>query len=80
MRSRSVVAGLVVFGIGVLTALVVLSRLVFPDAPVAPILWFLAMLTGLGFAILLFWLWLQSRRRRRAVRQAVADPRSSSLT
>lgn len=78
MRSRSVLVGLVLFAVGVLTALLVLSRLVFPDAPVVPILWFLAMLTGLGFAVLLLWLWVQSRRRRRAVRSAVADPRSAN--
>jgi hypothetical protein len=80
MRNRSVVVGLVVFGLGVLTALVILSRLVFEAAPVMPVLWFLAMLSGVGFALLLFWLWMQSRRRRQAVRAAVAGPRSSTLT
>jgi multisubunit Na+/H+ antiporter MnhB subunit len=76
MRSRSVLAGLVIFALGVITALLVLSHLVFEQAPVLPVLWFLAMLSGVGFAVLLFWLWLQSRRRRRSVRAAVADPRS----
>ncbi len=80
MRSRSVVIGLVLFAVGVLTALLVLSRLITDQAPVLPILWFLAMLSGVGFAVLLLWLWVQSRRRRRAVRQAVADPRSSTPT
>lgn len=76
MRSRSVLAGLVIFALGVITALLVLSHLVFEQAPVLPVLWFLAMLSGVGFAVLLFWLWLQSRRRRRSVQAAVADPRS----
>lgn len=80
MRSRSVVTGLVVFGAGVLIALLVLSRLVFDAAPVVPVLWFLAMLSGVGFAILLLWLWQQSRRRRTAVREAAAAPRSSNPT
>ena len=80
MRNRSVTIGLALFGLGVLTALLVLSQLVFDAVPVAPILWFLAMLTGVGFAVLLLWLWMQSRRRRKAVRAAVADPRSSTLT
>ena len=51
MRSRSVLIGLVVFGAGVLAALVVLSRLVVSQAPVLPVLWFLSMLSGVGFAI-----------------------------
>ena len=80
MRNRSVTIGLALFALGVLTALLVLSQLVFDAVPVAPILWFLAMLTGVGFAVLLMWLWMQSRRRRKAVRAAVADPRSSTLT
>lgn len=81
MRSKSVIAGLVIFALGVLVALLVLSRLVFDAAPVLPVLWFLAMLSGVGFAILLAWLWAQSRRRRSEVRAAVdADPRSSNLT
>lgn len=78
MRNRSVVLGLVIFALGVLTALLVLSQLVVDAVPVAPILWFLAMLTGVGFALLLMWLWMQSRRRRKTVRAAVADPRSST--
>lgn len=80
MRNRSVIVGLALFALGVLTALLVMSQLIFDAVPVAPILWFLAMLTGVGFAVLLLWLWLQSRRRRKAVRAAVADPRSSTLT
>lgn len=80
MRSRALTTGLILFGVGVVTALVVLSRLVVDSAPVIPVLWFLAMLSGVGFAVLLFWLWLQSRRRRNAVRAAVTDPRSSTLT
>ena len=75
MRSRSVSIGLVIFGAGVAVCLLVLSRLVFDDAPVLPVLWFLAMLSGVGFALLLGWLWVQSRRRRRAVRQAAYGPR-----
>lgn len=81
MRSRSVTVGVVVFGVGVLVALLVLSRLVVDSAPVVPVLWFLAMLSGVGFAILLLWLWQQSRRRRAAVRAAAEnDPRSSNRT
>jgi len=80
MRSRSVLIGLVVFGAGVLAALVVLSRLVVSQAPVMPVLWFLSMLSGVGFAILLLWLWLQSRRRRAAVRTAMTAPHSSTRT
>lgn len=80
MRSRGVLIGLSLFGAGVVITLVVLSRLVIDSAPVVPVLWFLAMLSGVGFAILLFWLWRQSRRRRKAVRQALADPRSSTPT
>lgn len=78
MRNRSVTVGLVIFGLGVVTALLVVSHLVFDAVPVAPVLWFLAMLTGVGFALLLLWLWLQSRRRRKAVRVAAADLRSSN--
>ena len=80
MRSRTVVVGVVLFAVGVLTALLVLARLVTDAVPVIPVLWFLAMLSGVGFAILLLWLWLQSRRRRRAIRSAVSDPRSSNPT
>lgn len=71
MRS-GVIVGLVVFGFGVLTTLLVLTGVAIP------VLWFLAMLSGVGFALLLFWLWWQSRRRRKAVRAAVAAPRSST--
>ncbi|MCU0298323.1 MAG: hypothetical protein MUF33_07355 [Candidatus Nanopelagicales bacterium] len=71
MRNRSVAVGLGLFAAGVLVAVVVLSRLVFEQAPVLPVLWFLAMLSGVGFAILLGWLWVQSRRRRREIRGAV---------
>lgn len=72
MRNRWVTVGLLVFGAGILVAVVVLSRLVFEQAPVLPVLWFLAMLSGVGFAILLGWLWVQSRRRRRQIRAAVS--------
>ena len=75
MRNRSVIAGLVLFGTEILITLLVLSRLVFDAAPVLPVLWFLAMLSGVGFAMLLGWWWVQSRRRRRAVRQAAYGPR-----
>jgi len=80
MRSRGVTIGLPIFGAGVLTTLLVLSRLVVDSAPVVPVLWFLAMLSGVGFALLLFWLWLQSRRRRKIVRSAIAAPHSSTRT
>lgn len=80
MRSRSVVVGLALFGLGLLAAAVVLSKLVFDAAPVLPVLWFLAMLSGVGFAVLLGWLWMQSRRRRRVIDTAVTDPRSSNPT
>ena len=80
MRNRSVLVGLVLFAAGVAVALLVLSRLVYDGAPVMPVLWFLAMLSGVGFAILLGWLWVQSRRRRRAVSASVADLRSSNRT
>ena len=79
MRS-GVTIDLALFGAGVVVSLLVLSRLVVDSAPVIPVLWFLAMLSGVGFAVLLMWLWVQSRRRRRAVRSAVADPRSSTRT
>ncbi len=78
MRNRSVLIGLVLFAAGVVTALLVLSQLVVDAVPVAPILWFVAMLSGVGFALLLLWLWLQSRRRRKAVRSAVTDLHSST--
>ena len=58
----------------------VLSRLVYEGAPVIPVLWFLAMLSGVGFAILLGWLWIQSRRRKRMIWSSVAAPRSSNPT
>ncbi|MEZ5187009.1 MAG: hypothetical protein R2720_14800 [Candidatus Nanopelagicales bacterium] len=80
MRSRSVLAGLVLFLLGILAAALVLSHLVFDQAPVLPVLWFLAMLSGLGFAVLLGWLWAQSRRRRRTVRAAASELRSSNPT
>ncbi|MEZ5118848.1 MAG: hypothetical protein R2686_02955 [Candidatus Nanopelagicales bacterium] len=80
MRSRSVLVGLVLFAAGILAAAVVLSKLVFDAAPVLPVLWFLAMLSGVGFAVLLAWLWVQSRRRRRAITRRTAEPRSSNPT
>jgi hypothetical protein len=80
MRSRSVVVGLTLFGLGLLAAAVVLSKLVFDAAPVLPVLWFLAMLSGVGFAVLLGWLWMQSRRRRRVIDAAATDRRSSNRT
>ena len=80
MRSRSVSIGLAIFGAGVVVTLLVLSRLVFEDAPVLPVLWFLAMLSGVGFAVLLGWLWAQSRRCRRTIRTSVSGPRSSNPT
>jgi membrane protein implicated in regulation of membrane protease activity len=80
MRNRSVLIGLALFAAGVVVTLLVLSRLVYDGAPVIPVLWFLAMLSGVGFAILLGWLWVQSRRRRRRVRASVANPRSSNPT
>ncbi|MBK6763258.1 MAG: hypothetical protein IPG68_08240 [Micrococcales bacterium] len=78
MRNRSVSIGLVLFGAGVAVTLLVLSRLVFDEAPLLPVLWFLAMLSGVGFAILLGWLWVQSRRRRRKIREAVSAPGPSN--
>ncbi len=72
------VVGLSLFGAGVLVTLLVLARLVSESVPVIPVLWFLAMLSGVGFAVLLGWLWAQSRRRRRTIRSAVSDPRSST--
>jgi hypothetical protein len=78
MRNRSVTVGLVLFAAGVVVALFILSRLVFEQAPLVPVLWFLAMLSGVGFAILLGWLWVQSRRRRREIRAAVSAPRPSN--
>lgn len=80
MRSRSVLAGLVLFVIGILAAALVLSKLVFDSAPVLPVLWFLAMLSGVGFAVLLGWLWMQSRRRRRTITAAASDLHSSHRT
>lgn len=78
---RSLVAGLLIFIVGVLVALLVLSGLVFEQVPRVPVLWFVAMLTGVGFGWVLFWLWGQARRRRAAVRSAVAaDPHSSNQT
>jgi hypothetical protein len=72
MHNRSVNVGLALFGAGVVVALLVLSRLVFEQVPLVPVLWFLAMLTGVGFAVLLGWLWAQSRRRRRAVAEGMS--------
>ena len=63
MRSRSVLVGLVLFAAGILAASVVLSKLVFDAAPVLPVLWFMAMLSGWVFAVLLGG-FVQSRRRR----------------
>ncbi len=80
MRNRSVLIGLALFAAGVAVTLLVLSRLVYEGAPVIPVLWFLAMLSGVGFAILLGWLWVQSRKRRRTVRASVSTPRSSNPT
>lgn len=80
MRNRSVLVGLLLFAAGVAVALLVLSRLVFEGAPVIPVLWFLAMLSGVGFAVLLGWLWVQSRRRRREIRASLTSPRSSNPT
>ncbi len=80
MRNRSVLIGLALFAAGVAVTLLVLSRLVYEGAPVIPVLWFLAMLSGVGFAILLGWLWVQARRRRRTVTASVSAPRSSNPT
>lgn len=80
MRSRSVLAGLVLFVVGILAAALVLSKLVFDSAPVVPVLWFLAMLSGVGFAVLLGWLWTQSRRRRGTITASASGPRSSNQT
>lgn len=80
MTSRWVVAGLALFLVGILAAALVLSHLVFDQAPVLPVLWFLAMLSGVGFAVLLGWLWAQSRRRHNTVRSAASDLRSSNPT
>jgi divalent metal cation (Fe/Co/Zn/Cd) transporter len=80
MRNRSVLIGLLLFAAGVAVALLVLSRLVYEGAPVIPVLWFLAMLSGVGFAVLLGWLWVQSRRRKRTVRSSLTSPRSSNPT
>lgn len=78
MRNRSVLVGLALFAAGVAVTLLVLSRLVYDGAPVIPVLWFLAMLSGVGFAVLLGWLWVQARRRKRQVRASVAEARSSN--
>lgn len=74
------VVGLGLFAVGVLVSLLVLARLVSESVPVVPVLWFLAMLSGVGFAVLLGWLWAQSRRRRRTIRSAVSEPRSPAGT
>lgn len=67
------VVGLGLFAVGVLVSLLVLARLVSESVPVVPVLWFLAMLSGVGFAVLLGWLWAQSRRRRRTITSAVGN-------
>ena len=78
MRNRSVLIGLALFAAGVAVTLLVLSRLVYDGAPVIPVLWFLAMLSGVGFGVLLGWLWVQARRRKRRVRASVSEARSSN--
>lgn len=78
---RSETIGVVVFAVGALMAALAMARLASPVFPVAPALWFLAMLTGVGFAILLGVLWAGARRRRRIVSRGLAAPdRASSPT
>jgi hypothetical protein len=57
--------GVVVTGIGLACTLVAIIPLVLPAVEMPSALWFLAMLTGVGLAIVLVGLVLQSRARRR---------------
>lgn len=72
--------GIGLFALGLAVALVLLAPLVVPGAPVVPVLWFAAMLTGVGFAVILWGLWINSRRRRQSVRSAQSEVRSANPT
>jgi hypothetical protein len=63
--------GVVLFGIGVVCTIVAMLPLVLP-VPAASILWFLAMLMGVGFLLILLGLLGNARRRSREVRTRLA--------
>lgn len=58
--------GVIVTVLGLGFTLVAIIPLVLPDIDMPSALWFLAMLTGVGLAIVVAGLALQSRARRRA--------------
>lgn len=57
--------GVIVTGVGLACTLIAIIPLVLPDVDMPSALWFLAMLTGVGLAIVVVGLALQSRARRR---------------
>jgi hypothetical protein len=67
-------AGIVAFAIGAICTLLVLTQLI-TGAELPSIMWFLAMLMGVGFAMILFGLLANARRRSAAVRQATSSDR-----
>jgi hypothetical protein len=58
--------GVIVTVVGLGCTLVAIIPLVLPDIDMPSALWFLAMLTGVGLAIVVVGLALQSRARRRS--------------
>lgn len=57
---------------GLVFAVIAMIPLVAPSVSLPPALWFLAMLTGVGLALVLAGLWRSARARSRAV-VAAAD-------
>ena len=65
--------GAVLFAIGAVFTLIALSPLVLP-VDLASIWWFLAMVMGLGFLLILLGLWANARNRSKTVRAASTPP------
>lgn len=68
-------AGVAAFVVGAVSTLIVMSQLV-TGAQLPSAMWFLAMLMGVGFALIMVGLLRNARRRGAAVRRAASVERS----
>lgn len=66
-------AGVVAFVVGALCTLIAMSQLL-TGAELPSAMWFLAMLMGVGFGLILFGLLRNARRRGKQVRAAGTGP------
>lgn len=72
-----ITAGVVLFAVGAIFTVIAMSPLVLP-VELPGVWWFLAMLIGVGFALIMFGLLGRARRRSRTVRDGLRQHKQSA--